>query len=157
MDLSDYHRVLVASSMLQERALDWYELFTAELDESTLTWTQFRERFELKFVPESEKASLARRFLELKKGKSSVSDYVSSFEALSKYGLEYISTPYKKNLKFVSGLKKYLKKSLMLQLKLSFEELVDSALHLEAVEKEIDSGDDVEVRKNPNKKQFPFQ
>ena len=73
------------------------------------------------------------------------------------YGLEFISTSYKKNLKFVSGLKKYLKKSLLLQLKLSFKELVDSALHLETVEKECDSGDDVEVSRNSNKRQFPFQ
>ena len=45
----------------------------------------------------------------------------------------------------------------MLQLKLSFEELVDSALHLGTVEKECDSDFDVEVSKNPNKKPFPFQ
>ena len=108
-------------------------------------------------MPESGKAFLARGFLELKQGKSSVSDYVSSFESLSKYGLEFIGTPYKKNLKFVFGHKKYLKKSLMLQLKLSFEELVDSALHLEAVEKERDSSDEAEVRKNPHKMTFPFQ
>ena len=69
---------------------------------------------------------------------------------MSKYGLEYISTSYKKNLKFVFGLKKYLKKSLMLQLKISFEELVDVALHLEAVEKEHDSSDKVEGPKIPN-------
>ena len=66
MDLSDHDRVLVTSSLLQERALDWYELLIAEIDESALSWTRFRERFELKFVPESEKALLARRFLELK-------------------------------------------------------------------------------------------
>ena len=60
-------------------------------------------------------------------------------------------------MKFVSGLKKYLKKSLLLHLKLSFEDLVDSALHLETIEKECDSGDDVEVSKNPNKKLFLFQ
>ena len=44
----------------------------------------------------------------------------------------------------------------MLELKLSFEELVDSALHLEAIEGECDSSDDVEVCKNPNKKQSPL-
>lgn len=157
MDLSDHDRFLVTSNLLQECALDWYELLVAEIDESTLSWTQFRGRFELKFVPESEKVLLTRRFLELKQGKSSVSEYVASFEALSKYGLEFISTSYKKNLKFVSGLKKYLKKSLLLQLKLSFEELVDSALHLETIEKECDSDVDVEVSKNPNKRPFPIQ
>ena len=64
----------MASSMLQGRALDWYELLIAELDESTLSWTQFWERFEFKFIPESKKALLVRRFLELKQGKSSVSN-----------------------------------------------------------------------------------
>ena len=37
MDLSDHDRVLVTSSLLQERALDWYELLIAEIDESTLS------------------------------------------------------------------------------------------------------------------------
>jgi hypothetical protein len=46
--------------------------------------------------------------------------------------------------------------SLMLQFKLSFEELVDSMLHLEAVEKERDSSDETEVCKNSNKKKFQF-
>ena len=39
MDLSDHDRVLVTSSLLQERALDWYKLLVAELDESVLSWT----------------------------------------------------------------------------------------------------------------------
>ena len=148
MDIPDHDRVLIASSQLLSRALDWYELLIAEVDETTLTWAQFRQRFELKFIPESEKNSLARRFLDLKQGKSSVSDYVSSFEALSKYGLEFIATPYKRNLKFVEGLKKYLKRHLMLQLELSFEKLVDAALHLESVEMEH-SDDDRGGSKNP--------
>ena len=64
----------------------------------------------------------------MKQGKSSVSDYVASFEALSKYRVEFINTPRKKNLRFVEGLKKYLKNVLLLQLNLPFEELVDSAI-----------------------------
>lgn len=51
---------------------------------------------------------------------------------------------------------KSLKKSLMLQLKLSFEELVDLVLHLKAVKKERENGNEIEVRKNPNKKKFQF-
>lgn len=66
MDLSDHHWVLLASSMLQERSLDWYELLITELDESTLIWIQFREWFELKFIPKSKKALLAHHFHELR-------------------------------------------------------------------------------------------
>ena len=37
MNLIDLHRVQVASSMLQERALDWYELLISEINEAGLT------------------------------------------------------------------------------------------------------------------------
>ena len=86
MNLADLRRVQVASSMLQERALDWYELLISKINEADLTWEQFQERFELKFVPEAEKVTLARRFIDLVQGESSMADYVASFESLSKYG-----------------------------------------------------------------------
>ena len=38
MNLMDLLRVQVASSMLQERALDWYELLISEIVEADLTW-----------------------------------------------------------------------------------------------------------------------
>ena len=41
MNLIDLHRVQVASSMLQERALDWYELLIYEINEVDLTWKKF--------------------------------------------------------------------------------------------------------------------
>ena len=65
MNLIDLHRVQVASSILQERALDWYKLLISEINEVDLTWEKFREHFELKFVPEAEKVTLACRFIDL--------------------------------------------------------------------------------------------
>ena len=41
MNLIDLHRVQVASSMLRERALDWYELLISETNEADLTWVKF--------------------------------------------------------------------------------------------------------------------
>ncbi|MDQ4223269.1 hypothetical protein RBK84_02655, partial [Pseudomonas aeruginosa] len=55
----------IASTMLEERARDWYDLFTSEVAEDAITWEQFKDRFESKFVPETSKLSLARRFLDL--------------------------------------------------------------------------------------------
>lgn len=161
MNLIDLHRVQVASSTLQERALDRYELLISEINEADITWEQFRERFELKFVPEAEKVTLARRFIDLVQGEASVTDYVASFEYLSKYGVEYISTPLKKNQRFVYGLNKNLKKPLLLKLEVPFDQLIDIALHLE----EADRENDVEVvgskpnfnnRKRPNKFKGPY-
>ena len=161
MNLIDLHRVQVASNMLQERALDWYELLISEINEADLTWEQFQGRFELKFVPEAGKVTLARRFIDLVQGQSSVTDYVAAFESLSKYGVEYINTPLKKNQRFVYGLNKNLKKPLLLKLEVAFDQLVDIALRLE----EADRESDVEVegakpnfnnKKRPNKFKGPY-
>ena len=136
MNLSDLHRVQVASSMLQERALDWYELLISETPEADITWKQFQERFESKFVPEAEKVTLARSFIDLVQGESSVAEYVAYFESLSKYGIDYINTPLKKNQRFIYGLNKNLKKPLLLKLNVPFDELVDIALRLEEADRE---------------------
>src|SRR5574338_648092 len=152
MNLVDLHCVQVASSMLQERALDWYELLISEINEADLIWEQFWERFELKFVLEAEKVTLARRFIDLVQGESTMTDYVTSFQSLSKYGVEYINTPLNKNQRFVYGLNKNLKNPLLLKLEVSFDQLVDIALRLE----EADKDSDVEAKPNINKKR-PFK
>lgn len=116
----------------------------------------------IKFVSEAEKVTLARRFVDLVQGESSIVDYVTSFESLSKYGVEYINTPLKENQRFVYGLKKNLKKPLLLKLEVSFDQLIDIALRLE----EADRESDVEVvgaksnfnnnKKRPNKSKGPY-
>src|SRR5574338_803815 len=161
MNLIDLHRVQVASSMLQEKALDWYELLISEIIEADLTWEQFRERFELKFVPKAEKVPLARRFIDLVQSESSVTDYVASFESLSKYGVEYINTTLKKNHRFVYGLNKNLKKPLLLKLEVSFDQLVDIALRLEEADRESDvevvgSKPNFNNKKRPNRFKGPY-
>ena len=106
--------------------------------------------------------TLARRFIDLVQGESSVTDYVASFESLSKYGFEYINTPLKKNQRFVYGLNRNLKKPLLLKLEVSFDQLIDIALRLE----EADRESDVEVvgskpsfnnnKKRPSKFKGPY-
>lgn len=124
----------MASSQLQERALDWYDLLLAEIVEAELSWKQFKSHFELKCMTWAGKAALARRFIDLKQGSSSVFEYVATFVSLSKYGLELIRTPLHKNQKFVDMLRKHLRKTLLTQLEVSFEKLVDTTLKLKEIQ-----------------------
>ena len=89
-------------------------------------------------MPEAKKVTLARHFIDLVQGESSVAEYVACFESLSKYGVEYINTPLKKNQRFVYGLNKNLKKPLLLKLEVSFDQLIDIALRLEEADREGD-------------------
>ncbi len=112
-------------------------------------------------MPEAEKVTLARRFIDLVQGESSMTDYVASFESLSKYGVGYINTPLKKNQRFVYGLNKNLKKPLLLKLEVSFDQLVDIALRLEEADKESDvevvgSKPNFNSKKRPSKFKGPY-
>ena len=93
---------------------------------------------------------LAQRFIELTQGESSVAEYVTSFESLSKFGTEHINTLVKKNQRFVHGLNKTLKRSLLLKLEVPFDQLVDLALRLE----ETDRVNDGNVGSIKKKKQL---
>lgn len=126
------------------------------MDEATLTWEKFKQRFESKFLPKAEKAAMAQKFIDLKQGQMSIAEYVAAFESLSNYGLELVNTPTKKNQKFVYGLNKSLRKPLLTLLDCSFKKLVDTALRLEEVEH--DSGDGAQ-RGKPDfmlKRKFPY-
>lgn len=65
--------------------------------ENEVTWEQFKERFEEKFIPSAQKAELFAKFAFLKQGDKRDMEYVTEFEALSKYGLSFINTPANKN------------------------------------------------------------
>ena len=79
MDLTDLQKVQIASSHLQERASDWYELLTIEITEEILTWDQFRKRFERKFLPDAKKATMYKQFIDLEQNIMFVQEYVMTF------------------------------------------------------------------------------
>ena len=138
MGVTDRQKVQIASSFLQDGASDWFDVVSAEIGEEELTWERFRERFELRFIPEAEKAILARRFIELKQRDMTVQEYVNTFNSLSKYGPDLVNTPFKKNQKFVDGLRRKLKEQLLTQLRSTFDEIVDLAMRYEDLYRERD-------------------
>ena len=83
-----------------------------------------------------------------------MTDYVASFESLSKYGIEYINTPMKKNQRFVYGLNKNLKKPLLLKLEVSFDQLVDIALRLEEADRESDRSCECQTKLQQKEKAY---
>src|SRR5574338_1330206 len=98
----------LASRQLQGRASDWWNSITIDTPEEEVTWEQFQARFEAKFISTAQKSILFKKFVELKQGGRSVLEYVSEFEALSKYARSYIESAYQKNEKFMTGLDSYL-------------------------------------------------
>ena len=73
------------------------------------------------------------KFAFLKQGDKTVTEYVTEFEALSRYGLSFIDTPAKKNEKFVGGLREDIGKKLIYHLEKRFEEIVNMAIRHETM------------------------
>lgn len=89
--------------------MSWWEIVVEDVDEETITWEDFRRRFESQFISETEKGEQLEKFIQLKQGNSTTKEYVSSFNFLSKYGMELITTPARKAKKFAMALNQLLK------------------------------------------------
>ena len=74
MQVDDLRKRLIASRQLRGAALDWWEVIIAGRIENEITWNQFKEMLEARFVPASAKATLLEEFIKLRKGTMSVTE-----------------------------------------------------------------------------------
>ena len=101
MQVNDQRRRQIASRQLKGIALDWWEVIIAGRQEQEITWNQFKEMLEARFVPASTKASLLEEFIKLRQGSMSVTEYTQKFEGLSKYGAVLIPDETSRNARYI--------------------------------------------------------
>ena len=70
---------------------------TVRVNEETVTWAEFRRRFEERFMSEIAKSTLLRKFAELVQGDMTVLEYATRFEELSRYEYAMVDTVIKRN------------------------------------------------------------
>jgi len=81
-DCSENKKVLFASRMLKDSALDWWNGRKAALSAeyiSQMTWVSFSKLFESKYCTPRDKIVMEREFLTLRKGEKTIEDYVTAF------------------------------------------------------------------------------
>lgn len=96
-------RWLIASRHLTGEALCCLEIVIKETDEEAITWEYFRQRFEAKFIFESEKGVQLEKFINLKQEMLSAREYMSSFNLLGKYDMDLINTRRRKRGNWLMG------------------------------------------------------
>jgi len=131
MGVEDAMKRRIAARNLQGAALTWWERVKIGNPGADLTWAEFKDRFETRFIPGAERAVMFKKFIELKKGNKTVAQYVAEFDDLAQYGAELIPTEVKKNEKFVNGLREDLGDQLLKNVYGGFDELVDLATRYE--------------------------
>jgi len=133
LGIDDATKRKLASRQLEGRAMDWWNSVTLETPEEDISWELFQAKFEAKFISTVQKSIMFRIIMELKQNSRPVLDYISDFEALSKYARSYVDTPYQKNKKFVLSLDEYIGNQLVDHLDDSFEKIFEKALRHESL------------------------
>ena len=100
----------------------------AGVDEGTMTWVEFKRRFEERFMFAVEKSTLLRKFAELEQGEMTVLEYATRFEELVRYGYATVDTVIERNKKFFVGLKPELARAAFPHIRDPYDVVVDIAL-----------------------------
>ena len=113
MQLDDQRKRQVASRQLKGVALGWWEVIIAGRNENEITWNQFKEMLEARFVPASAKTTLLEEFIRLRQGTMTVTEYTQKFEGLSTYGAMLVADEASKNDRYIKGLNPGLSRAML--------------------------------------------
>src|SRR5574338_1601691 len=136
MQLDDQRKRQVASRQLKGVALSWWEVIIAGRNENEITWNQFKEMLEARFVPASAKTTLLEEFIRLRQGTMTVTEYTQRFEGLSTYGAMLVADEASKNDRYIKGLNPGLSRAMLPYADRTFDHVIDLALRLEQHDKE---------------------
>ena len=138
MQLDDQRKRQVASRQLKGAALSWWEAVIAGRNEQEITWNQFKEILEARYVPASAKTILLEEFIKLRQGTMSVTEYTQKFEGLSKYGPMLVADEASKNDRYIKGLNPGLSRAMLPHADKTFDQVIDLAMKFEQHDKETE-------------------
>jgi hypothetical protein len=134
----DREKVLYASGRLQETATAWWDAYVAaHATPDAITWQEFTTSFRSYHIPAS-LMKLKKEFLALKQGEMFVIEYRDKFVELSRYAPEEVVDDVKKQELFLEGLAEPLRYQLISHTFPSFQMLLDKAIGLEYIRKELE-------------------
>src|ERR1051325_592622 len=136
IDCAEGLKVRYGTHMLAEEADDWWVATRTELEEDgvALNWAVFRRAFLRRYFPEDIRGKKEIKFLELKQGNKTVSEYASKFTELAKYYAHCTNDAdgeFSKCIKFENGLHDEIKQGIRYQCIRRFSDLVDCSRILE--------------------------
>jgi hypothetical protein len=134
----DREKVLFAAGRLQGSAGAWWDAYiTAHATPDAITWQEFTESLRSHHIPAGVMRLKKKEFLSLKQGGMSVAEYRDRFIELSRYAPEEVADDPKKQERFLEGLDGPLCYQLASHTFQSFQQLLDKAIVLESMRREL--------------------
>jgi hypothetical protein len=136
---NDREKVLYGPCLLRGAAQsEWESYLATHADPEAITWEEFRDNFCHYHVPEGLMIVRKEKFLALKQGPVSVSEYRDKFLQLSRYAPEDVNTNAKRQYRFLRGLVDPLHYQLMNHTFPTFQHLIDRAIMTERKRREME-------------------
>jgi hypothetical protein len=102
---TDREKVLYALGRLTGLAADWWDSYcAAHAAANTITWAKFCTQFRNYHIPAGLIKIKKKKFLSLKQGNMTVSEYRDKFIQLSRFALEEVADDERKQEQFMEGL-----------------------------------------------------
>jgi hypothetical protein len=131
--------VLYASGRLQGTASAWWDAYVAaHATPDAITWQEFTTSFRSYHIPASLMKLKKKEFLALTQGEMTVIEYRDKFVELYRYAPEEVVDDVKKQELFLEGLVEPLRYQLIPHTFPSFQMLLDKAIGLEYIRKELE-------------------
>ena len=125
-----------ATSLLQDKACQWWVSVTRTAPPESVTWEFFLGEFRKQYVGRIYLRNMRREFHNLKQRQMSVIEYQREFTQLSKYAPEMLVAKEEKCHKFEDGLNDYIQAHVIGLCPDDFSKIVTCALNVERVKKE---------------------
>jgi hypothetical protein len=135
---SDREKVLYTAGRHQGSASAWWDSYVdAHATPNAITWDEFTTNFRSHHIPVGLMKMKKKEFLSLKQAGMTVAEFRDKFIKLSRYAPKEVVDDSKKKELFLDGLSGPLQYQLMSHTFPAFQNLVDSAIHLEYKRREL--------------------
>ncbi|KAK8935855.1 hypothetical protein KSP39_PZI014228 [Platanthera zijinensis] len=128
--------VTLVVTLLELHAKRWWKSLMGSTFQGRLytdiSWNEFTEAFLDHFIPSSARDELEERFLQLKQGSKSVTEYQREFQHLARFADSYDLDDRGYARRFYKGLRDLLRQALLFIADASLAEIIDMAKRLEA-------------------------
>lgn len=142
--------VPLAAYQLEGIAYSWWASEQQNLIKETFTWDDFKACILKKFIPSVEQHRWKNAFLHLRQGHHTVREYEIEFTKLSRFALDMVDTQTKLVNRFQDGLRIDIQQFVSSYGALTYNEVVEAALRIEAINDIQNRDNDQNRKKRPH-------
>ncbi|XP_074558015.1 uncharacterized protein LOC141813910 [Curcuma longa] len=149
---TEAEKVELAVYHLRDQAVTWWKTQRIVLGERRFSWLSFREAFEREYFPEAFCQTQRQKFLSLKQGDRSVTDYHIEFSKLAEFCPHMVARDSDRMFQFTQGLAAYIRLAMSSCSVSTYREALDRALIIELTQKQVTREIDAEKSKSLSSK-----